>query len=105
MSKEEKEKVKDWERFWRKQASRGKLRRYKPNDLHDKVDSVFKFFQQYGFDSNGLHLFTDKTYEAHTFLLGRIAEGALDDPAGMPYVKSGSEHMYVYFTFFSSLFH
>jgi hypothetical protein len=41
---------------------RGKVRRYKAPNMADRVQNVYSFFVEHGFDSTtGVHLFTEKT--------------------------------------------
>ena len=83
--------VTNWDKFWRQQAARGKLKRYKKADLVYCVDEVYQFFLEYGFDTDGVHLFTEKTHEVHKYCMDLLAEGALDDPESLPYVNTGTE--------------
>jgi hypothetical protein len=51
---------------WRQQAARGKGLRFKAPDMAGRMQSVFSFYSQHGFDStNGAHLFTEKTAILH----------------------------------------
>ena len=80
------------DKFWRQQAARGKVRRFKAPDMAGRVQAVFSFYSQHGFDStNGVHLFTEKTAIVHAAQMELIHGGAMADPCDMPYMNVGTE--------------
>ena len=58
----------------------------------DRVQAVFAFYSQHGFDSTtGLHLYTDKTANVHAQCMELMLGGAMADPCDMPYMNIGTE--------------